>query len=806
MASVLDLGNLLIRISADATGLYSTVSRVDTTLDRTAANMERAGARMTAALTVPLVMVGKSVAKTIIEFDQGMTKALSITEGAGEGIRHQMEQTAKAISNDSIHKPEELATAYFHLAQAGLTAEQSMASLQPVANFATAAMVDLERATELLVQSQAALGLSSADPQKQLQNLERVSNVLSKAANLTTASQESLGAALQNKAASAARILGKDVEETVAVLSTFAKVGVHAETAGERLDILWRDLGQAISRQPDEWSKLGLSVYDAAGNFRNTADVLEDINRVMKPLTDQQKTLTLATLGFQYRSVSALKQLLGLHGEMRSYEQQLRSVGDETERLADEQMGSMQSKLQQLMARFSNAKLLLERDFAAALEYVVQKGNDLLQWWQQLDPTTRRWIAVAGAITAATGPVLLIFGSLAAATSSLIAVVGGLAIALAPIAAPLAVIAGFGAAATGLYQMGKALFSLTSEARRLNEEVERSKALTNGMISQRTLAQDKRFTAITSIADPTQRRSALTNELSTASAQAKGLKRAEELDSTTIGAKEASAYVDKLTAALKQTEAEVQSVEAATKKAFGEDLENRFHAIQAASEKATDAITSVGDDIVLLEFKLKGIPDELAKGMQQIAELQKAGAGEDQLRQLDDLIQRRFELNKQLEDQTRLEDEIANNFKMLEQDGKQLFADLMTPMEKFKNELNKLETLLDAGVISRETFERGVGRAGKTAQSELENDSGVSPRKGDQNFRSDIKFVDETQETALKLRSGVAQGATPEDKMEKHLAEIKNMQKQSLDLQKKQVPIGAARKVMNPMQIKRFGG
>ena len=137
-----------------------------------------------------------------------------------------MKKPAKSVSKTTTYSAKQAAEAYYFLASAGMSAATSMAALPKVAKFAQAGNFDLALATDLVTDAQSALGLSSKDTAKSIEGLTRVSDVLVKANTLANASVQQFSESLTNKAGAALRLVGKDVEEGVAVLAAFADQGL----------------------------------------------------------------------------------------------------------------------------------------------------------------------------------------------------------------------------------------------------------------------------------------------------------------------------------------------------------------------------------------------------------------------------------------------------------------------------------------------------------------------------------------------------------------------------------------------------
>lgn len=786
MAGVLDLGTLLVRITADATVLQSVQHKALKSLDDTARQMETIGRRMSVAVTAPLALVARAAGSTIVAFDKQMTRALAIMDDASPQVRKRMEDVARSISDETVHRPQELASAYFQMAQSGLTAGQSMASLRTVANFATGALIDTERATELLIKSQSALGLASQNPMQQQRELSRVANVLTKAANMTTASQESLATSLMTKSAAAARVLGKDVEETVAVLSAFAKVGVQGELAGERLDIVWRDLAKAATENAAIWQRMGLSAFTAQGQFRNTADIIEDLDRALRPLNDQQRLLTLHTLGFQYRSVSAIKQLLGLQDAIRGYEQSLRNVGNESQRLADRNMKSLSSQIENLKAQIASAAIDLQGDFAAALSWVSQKIRELLSWWKSLDAQQKTAAVQWAAIAAATGPVLLLFGSLVRTAMALVSILR----VLSPLL--LTIPGAFIGAVASIGLLAKAVYDIAGGTANFNKQLAESRRLAGQVDSGIGARGDARLAQINKIADPGARRNAIGAELTRAKREVDGYRASirgiqseifrlsdswrgamglngwfidvanADLAETQGHLAAAQKRVTDLQAAMQATDVEAQTL-AADMSRVGDDQEQPFADMIEGTEKAQSAIRDLANEIFVMSQVMAGSTEDSAKALLTMQELAEAGAPQE----LIDEFQRLSAVSQQMQaDQDRQQE--------AQDEAKRLIEETLTPLEIYERQLTKIEELRNAGLISPDVANRAALAAGDAADTALSNQD--TTLRG-QKLAPAQSELDSFQAQFLKMQAG---GNSPAEKTNQHLQKLTEIQQRVL--------------------------
>jgi TP901 family phage tail tape measure protein len=326
--------------------------------------------------TTLAVGISKAV-KQFVEFEDALNQSLAIMNTT-IAQQHAMADAAREVAISTRISSTEAAESFFFLASAGLDATQSIAALPQVAAFAQAGMFDMSLATDLATDAQSALGLTVSDAQKNLENLTRVTDVLVKANTLANASVQQFSEALTTKAGAALKVVNKDIEEGVAVLAAFADRGVKGAEAGDKLNQVLRDIPRATAKNSEEFAKLGLNMFDTEGNMKNVADIVEELDAVLGPMSDELKASTLDQLGLNRGVADAVKILSGAGDQIREYEKALRDSGGTTQEVADKQIASLAGQAEILRDKFAVAGELLIEDFAPALEDTIGFLNTLL--------------------------------------------------------------------------------------------------------------------------------------------------------------------------------------------------------------------------------------------------------------------------------------------------------------------------------------------------------------------------------------------------------------------------------------------
>ena len=388
---------LTVTIVGDSKGLRKAFKQAD----KAGAKFSRGIKKVGTATAAGLLAVGTGSVKAFLNFDDAMTKSLSIMGDVSDSMRGDMASAAREIAKVTRVSATEAADSFFYLGSAGLSAAESIEALPKVAAFATAGAFDMALATDLLTDAQSALGLTVDDTAKNMLNMTAVSDVLVKANTLANATVQQFSESLTNKAGAAIRALGKDMEEGVAVLAAFADQGVKGTEAGTALAIVLRDLQTASLANTDNWKALGISTFDAQGEMRNMADVVADLEGVLGGASDKQKKMTLQQLGFKDKSQGFLLTLLGQSAAIRDYEEALRDAGGTTEEVADKQLESAAAKFDMFKSKVIDAGISLGENLVPKLLEAAENLEAFVGWFTELEPAVQKTIIAIGALSAA---------------------------------------------------------------------------------------------------------------------------------------------------------------------------------------------------------------------------------------------------------------------------------------------------------------------------------------------------------------------------------------------------------------------
>ena len=258
------------------------------------------------------------------EFEQAMDST-AVTARATETEYAQMEAAARQMGATTTKTATEAAEAMGYMALAGWDVEESMAGLEPMLRLSEATGMDLARASDLATDSMSALGLGVGDMTDYLDlavQAQRASN--------TTA--EALMEAFIG-CGGAAKTAGVDMGDLSTALGVLANNGTKGAEAGTAMNAMINRLTSkdvAIKAM----QQMGVSVYDAAGEFRGLETILTDVSSAMADMTTQEKMGYLAKIAGTNYATEMSYLLAATSKDAAAAEEFLRAAGLEGDELA----------------------------------------------------------------------------------------------------------------------------------------------------------------------------------------------------------------------------------------------------------------------------------------------------------------------------------------------------------------------------------------------------------------------------------------------------------------------------------------
>lgn len=285
-----------------------------------------------------------------------------------------LSEAAEAAGKATAFTSAQAGDALGYMALAGWDADESTSALMPTLKLAEATGADLATTADLVTNSMNAMGVSFDD-------LDGYFDVIIKANNKSATTAGELMEAFTG-VGGAAKAAGQDYKTTSTALGILANAGTKGAEAGTALNSIFVRM-TSKKEAMNAYKKLGVSIYDAAGNTRNFGDILKDTNKAMEGMTEEQKNSYLAAIaGTNY--YSTYNQLLEgvnktvdggasawdkLSGEIQNSNNALDTMHKTTTDTVDYSFAKLDSALQDVQLQFLKA---FGPDIQKALDYVSE--------------------------------------------------------------------------------------------------------------------------------------------------------------------------------------------------------------------------------------------------------------------------------------------------------------------------------------------------------------------------------------------------------------------------------------------------
>ena len=194
---------------------------------------------------------------------------------------------AQEMGANTAFSATESADALNYMALAGYDVQTSMEMLPNVLNMAAAGNMDLARASDMVTDTQTAFGLS-------LDRTSQMVDEMAKAASTGNTSVEQLGDAFLIVGGLTQELNGglvtlengttqsvDGVQELEIALTAMANAGIKGSEAGTHMRNMLLKLASPTGDGATAMEKLGLNVFDAAGNMRSLSDIFGDLSNAM---------------------------------------------------------------------------------------------------------------------------------------------------------------------------------------------------------------------------------------------------------------------------------------------------------------------------------------------------------------------------------------------------------------------------------------------------------------------------------------------------------------------------------------------
>jgi TP901 family phage tail tape measure protein len=299
-----------------------------------------------------------SVIKPAVDFEYAMAQVGAVTEEAGnsEGFK-KLTAKARELGNTTQFTSAQAAQAMKFLGMAGFNTNQILAASPAILNLAIADNLELAQSAEIVASVLNGFAMKA-------NQAGEAADVLAQAAIATNTDVKMLGETMKFVAPAAAAV-GGSLQETIALAGVLSNAGIQATMAGTMMRSAYlrlaaparagaKALGEfknkmqiTAEEMPDVAKEsllaqnrlqgLGVKIFTSAGKMRSMVEILRDIHKATKNLSDDKKLSVIKDIFGTYSTSGALAIFKGFEtGSVDEVLKKINNADGTAKRMADQ--------------------------------------------------------------------------------------------------------------------------------------------------------------------------------------------------------------------------------------------------------------------------------------------------------------------------------------------------------------------------------------------------------------------------------------------------------------------------------------
>ena len=367
-------------------------------LNKIGQSLEKTGAKLTAAVTMPIVGLGAASYKTFESVD----KQLSLVKATMGDTAYATADLSGALQDaavQSIYSMEEGASALVNYARQGFNAAEAADMLTPALNLAAGTATELDSVTSGLGNTLKAFGASSEEA-------THYADMFTQAQAQANTNVQGLFDAMAI-AGPIAKTVGWEFEDIATLTGVFGDASIDASEGANALKTGLARLAAPAKQGSEAMKKLGINIFNADGTMKAMPEVIGELQKGFNGLSEQE-SLAAASAIFGKNQMSKWLALIngpGVDGlqEMRD---QISGASGNAQGAAD----AMVTPLEKLSSTFDVFRYSVGNAIAEAVIPFIEKATELVDKFRQMSPEQQQQIIKWAAMAAAVGPVLMGIG------------------------------------------------------------------------------------------------------------------------------------------------------------------------------------------------------------------------------------------------------------------------------------------------------------------------------------------------------------------------------------------------------------
>lgn len=451
--------------SSKWTQLGDELKELEGRLDKLGDKMQETGRGLSKKLTAPIMAINGIAAKLGIGFEKSMSEVQAVTGATAEEME-QLEKAAREAGATTDKSARDAADALKYMALAGWDVEDSQKALMPVLKLSSAAGIGLGKASDLVTNSMASMGVSIDELGEYLDKISYTQ------ANAATETDEMMEAYI--KAGGMFNQLNVEMDESAALLGILANRGLKGAEAGNSLNSVMVNLSGSTDKTREIFDELGIAIYDQDGSYIGLESTLVKLKEKFDGMSDSEKNYYMAQLVGKTQIDTMTKLLGGLGDEYYNLKGEISEANGSLDDMYNIATDNTMGAINNLKSGLEELGLKIFDIVSPAMTDLIEKVQGVVDWLNNLSPEMQETIVKIAGVVAAIGPALLIGGKLTSGIGNIAGKVAGLSLKIGEAGGAMAVLKTKIAALTGPIGIAvaaiSAMIAITVYLYKTNEE------------------------------------------------------------------------------------------------------------------------------------------------------------------------------------------------------------------------------------------------------------------------------------------------------------------------------------------------
>lgn len=364
--------------------------------------VDKLGNTLTTSLTVPIIGLGTAAVATGNSFEAQMSKVQAIA-GATKDELELLTNQAIQLGAETSFSATEVAAGMENLASAGFTTNEIMEAMPGLLDLAASSGAELATSSEIAASAIRGFGLEASEA-------GHVADVFAEAAARTNAQTEDMGEAMKY-VAPIAKTVGLSIEETAAAIGIMSDAGIKGSQAGTTLRSGLVRIVKPTKQVYMAMEKLGVEFYDNEGKMKSLTEIIGDLQKSTKDLSDETKNQALAQI-FGTEALSGMLALVNRGSdELEDMTKSFEKADGAAEEMADTMLDNTAGSLESLSGSIESAGIAIQKALSPEIRELSEWIQDLVNDFNNLSEEEQLNIIKTVALVAGIGPLIKILGT-----------------------------------------------------------------------------------------------------------------------------------------------------------------------------------------------------------------------------------------------------------------------------------------------------------------------------------------------------------------------------------------------------------